>query len=483
MTDERQPQFGDVLKLKKPGWEGVPDVETPFYFGAKDGLFAHRRLLFGRGAVKVNFWPDNFPEFGSQGKFDWRAPAIPARIMSQVVDFFRRIYVAQKTECMVLLTMNLKTKEWDVFIPTQLVSHGGINYVYDPSHIRRGYIVVGSIHSHCDFNPFHSGTDTGDAADFDGFHATIGFVMKDVPGIVAMVAMNKAFMHYRSDEFPTLFDYSELGQHIAPDWWDDYVGPASGADKPIGYELYKKFEKPTVVTPEKRQNAVAVYNPQQGNMGKAQHGLQVLPPWHAAANRATDTAFARAMMDDWGLDRELDVITTDHNWWRGLDPKKLKEWGYIWDNKEATYVWVGDHAEPSRDSTKFNARATNPTWGKDGELILPKPKTANANTLSLGLDAFWESSLDDKVVDAIVDSQCFTEEDADWAVDFPVDAGDVTIWQEIFMTKAMGAINALQAMGLDVSMTLKTKTDKGDTKEWLLPLTEDQKGTTSDNIR
>ena len=36
------------------------------------------------------------------------------------------------------------------------------------------FLCVGTIHSHCDFGAFHSGTDIGDEEDFDGLHVTFG---------------------------------------------------------------------------------------------------------------------------------------------------------------------------------------------------------------------------------------------------------------------------------------------------------------------
>ena len=257
--------FGGLVKLQQDGWAGVPDSPNPFYFGASDGLFIHRRMLTGRGVARVPFWPDNFPKFGNdKGSFTFEADPIPAKLMGQVVNFFERIYDRQHTEAAVLLVMHSETKEWRVFVPTQLVSHGGVNYVFEPNHIRYPWVIVGSIHSHCDFGAGHSGTDTNDADTFDGLHCTIGFIKRDTPQIVAMVAMNKQLFHYKENQFPLLFDYTEVKKHEAPEWWDRYVENTKDKTRPVGFELYAKYDRPTVVKSEKPEVKVVGFQPANG---------------------------------------------------------------------------------------------------------------------------------------------------------------------------------------------------------------------------
>lgn len=470
MTD--MPRFGDLLKLTKDDWQEMPDSPSPYYIGAKDGLFAVRRLLFGRGIARILSWPDNFRSVGtSTGQFMFDAPVIPAKMMAQIVSFFQNVYTIQKTEAAVLLTMHTQTKEWGVFIPTQLVSHGGVNYVYDPQHIRGDRIVVGSIHSHADFNPFHSGTDTGDAADFDGFHCTIGYVDK-VPKIVAMVSMNKQNMHYKEADFPSLFDWSEVGQHKAPEWWLNYVG--TGNDKPVGFELYKKFEKPTAIKTENAPKGVQVYRaPIQTPNGS-----------YYDANWNRDNDEARQMMSDWGMSHGYGGGSENRSWskpwWAGRSAEWLAKSGYIWDEKIESYRWVGNSAvhqvsEPTDASKEFNARKEaerGVKWEKDGTLKVRKLSRKQIADLTEAFSKtdYWEDHLDREVVEAIVDSHCFTEDDADDAADNPETAGDIAYWQELFVRKALGAVIALRAMNIDANLILKSTTASGlHEQEWVLP--------------
>lgn len=515
MTEAQTPdiKWGDLIKMPANGLDGVPDTPTPFYVGAKDGLFLHRRLLIGRGLVKQATWPSNYESVGtSTGVFRFDVEPIPGILMSQVASFFRRIYRKYHAEAAVILTMNATTKEWRIFVPTQLVSHGGVNYVFDPAHMGEDQYVVGSIHSHCDFSPFHSGTDTGDTDANDGLHMTIGFIEKDVPGIVAMASINKTLMHYQQDAFPHLFDYTQLWQHDAPAWWDNYVRPTGSADKPVGYELYAKFQKPTEVKDEKKTHqtkAVTVFHPTKGTMqtvGKGQSGLRTVPSRVVTGAQLSDQQLARQMMSDWGvpgfgfeLDEELGVYTPRDKdgrpWWAGRSAQQMAQSGYSWDNDLSTYRYVGPEAAQrafdtefgiSNESREFNARKAAERgikWDKDpdtGGLRMKSLTPEEVFELRMGLLAedededFWEDKLRETaghdVVDAMFDSDVLHEDDFDWAVLNPEQAGDITAWKEVMFKKALGAVEALRTMGMDVKLQLKAAPLKdGEVKEWLLP--------------
>ena len=509
MTDTPTIPWGGLVKPTTDGLEGLPDSPVPYYAGFKDGLYLHRRLLIGRGAIKQSHWPDNFPTLGSNtGVFRFDADPIPGDLMAQVVSFFKRIYEKYSAEAAVILTMNATTKAWRIFIPTQLVSGGGVNYVFDPAHMGEDQYVVGSIHSHCNMNPFHSGTDTGDTDSNDGLHMTIGHISKDIPDIVAMAAINKTLMHYQPDAFPNLFDYTQIGQHEAPAWWDQYVRPTGSTDKPAGFELYKKFEKPTEVKDEKKaqSRAVTVFHPQKSTMqtvGKGQSGLRIIPS--PSSSRLNDDQLARQMMSDWGIpgygfqiDGETGVYTPRDRdgrpWWAGRTPQALAESGYAWDDHLLTYRWVGGEAasralaadpNQSNESREFNARQAaerGVKWEKD-------PDTGDSRVRALDLteieklrktifaeddELFWEDelreTLGDDPVDALFDSDCLHEDDFDWAVLNTEAAIDPASWKELMLAKALGAVTALRALGVDAQLNLKAKPlQNGEQSEWLLP--------------
>lgn len=465
-------KFGDLIKMPPGGFDALPDSPNPYHIGSKDGLFVHRRMAFGRGVAKLSHWPESFPEMGtSTGIFTFDADPIPGELMAKVVSFFRRIYEKQKTEAAVILTMDRETKEWGLFIPTQLVSHGGVNYVFDPAHIHRSKMVVGSIHSHCDFSAFHSGVDTGDAAEFDGFHCTIGHITRDIPEIVAMVSMNKQNLHYKADQFPALFDFTQLDSATAPEWWDQYVGTnQTGGKNPVGYELYKKFEKPTLV---KSHTTSGGPNPQRWVPGQGWTPSQQQPKkgWDREAY------LAQQMENDWGISaygyyggtpyKPQDESRGKEPWWAEMSVADLKSRGYAWDDDLGTYKYVGPNgiwvprpnqitgSQPLKESVEFNRRQSKKEKKRARRMrMLSKEETAElADMFS---HDHWEDMLEQDVLDAIFDSGCITEEDIEYALEAPDVAGDLAFWKEKMLTKAYGAAIALLAMGVEVKLSVST---------------------------
>ncbi len=133
-----------------------------------------------------------------------------------VMKYFRDIFNKHGCEAAVMLMVNPTTKKWEVLPVIQLdCSKTEVNYlkpVEDPSHnndnklkgyyeavfedknakrlmqktfqyyqklTAEGYVLYGTIHSHCDFSAFHSGIDDSDELNFDGLHITIGNVDAD----------------------------------------------------------------------------------------------------------------------------------------------------------------------------------------------------------------------------------------------------------------------------------------------------------------
>lgn len=486
-----QPQFGSLVKIGKEGWAGVPDGESPFYVGAYDGLWAHRRMMIGRGMAKVDFWPKSFSKFSAKDlEFQFEADPIPAKIMGQIVSFFERIYDRQHTEAAVLLVMHETTREWRVFVPTQLVSHGGVNYVFEPQHIKRPWFIVGSIHSHCDFGASHSSTDTGDADGFDGLHCTIGHIKDDIPQIVAMVAMNKKLKHFPAEEFPTLFDFSEAKQHEAPAWWDRYVENPLTKTKPVGFGLYAKYQKTTVVKSETK-TTITKFHPSQpkaydpsawvysekakrmvhkdwiieddgtisyknGSVtGKvspytSHPGLSVVrkPNQNERDDRLDPermTAKDREELVSWLMRDELE----DDSPAGGYSAAEMRALGFSWnpDSKMWLYTQGAD-----TESREFNARRVaerGVKWAGDGSL-----NRGSEDTLGLREqgERYWEDELDVKVRDLIFDSDLLTDDDIEWAMRNPSHASDPAEWSMVFYKKALSAVEALRTLGFDVDI-------------------------------
>jgi proteasome lid subunit RPN8/RPN11 len=202
-------------------WTTLPEPESPYFVYGDEGHFSYRGTLIGNVLLHQYKKPESLPKIGvKEGLFNWTAPKIPDHIFSQAHHFFARIFEKHHAEAEVLITMHWETKEFRLFIPVQEVSYGGLKSIYDHTNIDKNYNVVGTLHSHCDFGAFHSGTDSGDASDMDGVHFTIGQVNRTTPEIVGMVAMNGKEFHYK--------DLSEIGDiqfgtKTSPEWWDTFV--------------------------------------------------------------------------------------------------------------------------------------------------------------------------------------------------------------------------------------------------------------------
>lgn len=109
-------------------------------------------------------------------KVELNLPKIPQKLTWQTKKFFAEVVEKFRAESIVTLCYSREKREYKLRCPPQNVSYGGINYDRnirnDPSFL--GYDQIGTIHSHCDFAAFHSGTDDSDEITFDGIHLTFG---------------------------------------------------------------------------------------------------------------------------------------------------------------------------------------------------------------------------------------------------------------------------------------------------------------------
>jgi PRTRC genetic system protein A len=219
------PDLFEVIINTTEGIDHLPRPDMPHFVLAKEGMFLHRKTQIGNVLLReTKAVPSLAPIGYPNGVFVWDCPTIPAKIISQAKDFFKRILVKYNTEAEVLITMHNDTQEYRLFVPWQRTSHGGVKSIFEPTHIDRNYTIIGTIHSHCDFSAFHSGTDSADASDMDGVHFTIGMLGREVPEIVAMVTMGGKEFHYKD---PTEIAEIVWDADTAPLWWDQYIFPAA----------------------------------------------------------------------------------------------------------------------------------------------------------------------------------------------------------------------------------------------------------------
>ena len=168
----------------------LPDEGTHFVV-AGNGIWLHKDTDVASGYVQVpaiSFLPD-LPDAGLRVKL----PKVPAKHVWRIKEFFSRVVAEFNSEAETTLYYNRETGDFKVLVPKQTVSYGGVRYERSgTSHLKdmAGYLCVGTIHSHCTFNAFHSGVDDADEDGFDGLHVTFGHNDKAEFSISASVVLN-----------------------------------------------------------------------------------------------------------------------------------------------------------------------------------------------------------------------------------------------------------------------------------------------------
>ena len=195
MSEDKPPKLALFpIYLYEEGFE-LPKSGTYYLVTAK-GIYMHKETKAGNALVPVEGIP--WLEAPSM-EFQLKLPKIPGRIISQALTFFRKVYDLHDSESEVLLMFNDTTQQYKLHCPKQKVSHGSVNVatlgeaetqaVVDGKYDGK-WKLVGTIHSHCNFSAFHSSTDTGDEATFDGIHITIGHVNRPQFSMVSSIAIN-----------------------------------------------------------------------------------------------------------------------------------------------------------------------------------------------------------------------------------------------------------------------------------------------------
>jgi proteasome lid subunit RPN8/RPN11 len=178
-------------------------------------------------------------------------PKLPGELLYKTLLFHRAVYRKHRAEGMIMIAYNEQRREYKFFCPVQEVS--GAHIDYDPDYdsmvpdylnqVRTGWRFVGTIHSHPNFNAYHSGVDTGDEAEFDGVHLTFGHVCEKSFSIASSLVLND----YREEVMPenVCVGLKHIGDENANN--SDFISSSSQnfyqIDIPNFKELKKQFEK------------------------------------------------------------------------------------------------------------------------------------------------------------------------------------------------------------------------------------------------
>lgn len=192
--------MAEEVKIKGPTYpiylyeEGVELPEKGgYYLVCKTGIYFHKNTKAGNALVPVKGipWLEE-PNL----EFRLKLPKVPGRIVGQALTFFRKVFEKYHAEAYVTLLYSGKLSQYRLWCPKQKVSAMSVNYdrTDQPDFADRqanDWQMVGTIHSHCDFSAYHSGTDVGDEATFDGIHITLGHVNKAQFSMAASIAINE----------------------------------------------------------------------------------------------------------------------------------------------------------------------------------------------------------------------------------------------------------------------------------------------------
>lgn len=420
-----------LWELKKDAdIETIPRSPTPFYVLAKEGVYLRKATALGFGTIKIDGMPKSLGAVGyPKGYFEWDAPVIPAVICAQIVDFFRRIWDKHKAEAEVILTATYemidgypKIKDYRVFIPTQKVSGGGVQSVYEPTHIdSKKYLIIGTMHSHCNFSAYHSGTDTGDAQGMDGLHLTIGYVDKADPQVASMVSVNGMHIDYKPE---VVADFSDLDAGTAPAWWDNYVQPTKDLatnHRPAGWSNFDKYKAPLPATPN--------YGTHGGNYGGGNgsgygHGGGY---YGGGGGYNANNWAARPPAGNTPI---LPPVTKPGT----VGTKTLKQ---IRDEQDAKKALLpadtkGDYtAESRRDYTQAQWNA-----------LMDEAESA-----------YWEDNIEAQLRNLIFDNGLLTDDDVDDLAKNKVNSE--SFLRVLMLHKLRASRNVLQFLGVDVEVTVK----------------------------
>lgn len=182
----------DALILPNAKVQVVTPSQLPqegnYYVLTADGLRVNKDTSIVKALAPVKTVPV-LASFSQASKL--RLPKVPPVILARFHAFAALVWDKYKAECEVMLLYNQQEKRYDLWCPQQTVTGGGVDYTMSEelANTPADWQWVGTIHSHCNFNAYHSGTDIGDEEDMDGLHITVGHVDTDTPSISSTICI------------------------------------------------------------------------------------------------------------------------------------------------------------------------------------------------------------------------------------------------------------------------------------------------------
>ena len=170
-------------------------LKTNELYSGNDGIYRYinNNLYEAVSKVEQVFEGDKLEE----ELINFKLPKIPQELFLKIRSFFKNIYDKYSSEVAILLWYNFDTSKWEVEVPKQEVTTASVKYHRDENLYNdltnKGYLCVGTIHSHGSMSAFHSGVDDDDEYQFDGLHITIGKVTSGFEYAQRIIIKNVAY--------------------------------------------------------------------------------------------------------------------------------------------------------------------------------------------------------------------------------------------------------------------------------------------------
>lgn len=171
--------------------ENIPEdcTKKVCYVLQGDGLWERRINKLGTFDTHVQKF--SVPGLKSDMEEGWElnVPRIPAKILVQIVSFFRKINKMYDSEVFVQVFYDTEKEEYFATVPEQTVSGASVSYNNDASGVvDRNHLLVFEIHSHNTMDAFFSGVDDADEKD-DRFYGVIGRITQYFPKILIRLSL------------------------------------------------------------------------------------------------------------------------------------------------------------------------------------------------------------------------------------------------------------------------------------------------------
>jgi hypothetical protein len=197
---------------------------SSFYLLSGSGLFLVKNFDTYRSCTKIENGPPWLEDHDEEIRL--RIPKIPSCIIEKIAGFFYVIYHLYQSEAIALLYFNQKDQTFKFLIPDQeislniygknLIGSYSVNYTGMPT--PKGFIRIGTMHSHGDMLAFYSLTDEQDSKFDDSLNIVVGNLDWKYPSFYACFMVDGK--KFKIDPFEVMEPYTKPKLPVPKSWID-----------------------------------------------------------------------------------------------------------------------------------------------------------------------------------------------------------------------------------------------------------------------